>query len=176
MKRLEGSPVGGISRPEIWHQPEEMMGRGSRYVIRRDEWSWSDFVEHLYVGRILWKCLGNIQESCVFELPHSSLPLIFSICFKNPSTHWYESWSYSFRSPAFSHQTMVGIGRAAVPQMAVGRGFLAGLTPPEADKQAHTICQSQPTGKKYSKMSLGYLPCPSVLITWERDICEHTVF
>lgn len=54
---------------------------------------------------------------------------------------------------------MVGIGRAAAPQMAAGRGFLAGLTP-EADKQAHTICQSQPTGKKYSKMSLRYLPCP----------------
>ncbi|XP_056889498.1 piwi-like protein 2 [Takifugu flavidus] len=51
----------------------------------------------------------------------------------------------SFRSPAFSHQTMVGIGRAAVPQMAAGRGFLVGLTPPGADKQAHTICESQPT-------------------------------
>lgn len=60
---------------------------------------------------------------------------------------------------------MVGIGRAVVPQMAAGRGFLVGLTPPGIDKQAHTICESQPTGKKYSKMFLGYLPCPSVLIT-----------
>lgn len=43
---------------------------------------------------------------------------------------------------------MVGTGHAAVPQMAAGRGFLVGLTPPAADKQAHKICESQPTGKK----------------------------
>lgn len=43
---------------------------------------------------------------------------------------------------------MVGIGHAAVPQMTAGRGFLVGLTPPGADKQEHTICESQPTGKK----------------------------
>lgn len=51
---------------------------------------------------------------------------------------------------------MVGIGRAAVPQMAAGKGralpspFLSGLTLPEADRQAHTICQTHPTSKKYS--------------------------
>lgn len=53
---------------------------------------------------------------------------------------------------------MVGIGRAAIPPMAVGKGralpspFLPGLTPPEADRHAHTICQTQPTGKKCSKL------------------------
>lgn len=63
---------------------------------------------------------------------------------------------------------MMGVGRAAVSQMAAGRGralpspSLLSPTPPEADKHAHTICQTQPTGKKYSKICVRYLPCISV--------------
>lgn len=52
---------------------------------------------------------------------------------------------------------MVGIGRAAGPQMAAGKGralsspLLPDLTPPEAERRAHTICQTLPSSKNFSK-------------------------